>query len=579
MFSRNRSLARLRSEHFDLVVIGGGITGAGVALDAASRGLRTALIERDDFASGTSSKSSKMVHGGLRYLQQGDVALVREALVERHRLLRNAPHLVRPLPFVLPMFAKGGVVPAKIARALGGAMWAYDAAGGWRVGHLHRHLDVQETVGFVPCIRPESIAGGYLYWDAAADDARLTLAVCRTASLHHGAVVANRVRAVGIERNEQGSACGVHIEADGDRCTVSTSAVVNAAGVWADAIHRFEDDDLAETIRPARGVHVSVPRELVPTSVAAILPVRGDRRSVFVVPQGDIAYIGTTDTDDDGPLDDPRCTPDDIAYLLGAVNAATTAQLEPSDVLGTWAGLRPLVRTASSSRTADMSRGHRVDRSEAGVVTVIGGKLTTYRRMAADAVDEVVRHVLGPSAPTGSRRCRTASLALRGAADFDTVEAAAHRFGVPAHTARHLADRYGGEARAVMELLVEDPALERPLVDGLPYLAAEAVFAVRAEMATSVDDVLSRRTRARLFARDAAAGAADDIAQLIAPDLGWTANEAAASAAEFRALCEHERETGELPPTVRRRDERRDTHPGDAAAAGAPPSDRRTSHD
>ena len=545
-FDRATSLSRLRSEEFDVVVIGAGVTGSGVALDAASRGLKTALIERDDIASGTSSKSSKLIHGGLRYLQQGDVTLVYEALAERQRLLDNAPHLVTPLPFLIPMFGKGGVVPAKIARAMGAAMWAYDLTGGLRIGKRHRRCTKEEVLRHMPVLKADRVVSGYLYHDAAADDARLTLALCRTAALHHGAVVANRCAVVGLDRTGT-RVTGVEVEADGEQFRIAARAVVNAAGVWADDVRSLETGDHPGSMRPAKGVHVTVPHHLIGNDVAVIVPVSKDRRSVFINPVGDLAYIGTTDTDYDGPLENPQITPDEVAYLLGAVNASCTTNLTPADVVGTWAGLRPLVKSVASGRTADMSRHHQVIRSAGGVVTITGGKLTTYRRMAAAAVDEVVTSVLGSAAPTGAKATRTKHLRLRGADGHETVVDVARSHGVSPTAARHLASRYGGEARAVMALIASDPSLGKALVVGLPYLRAEAVFAARHEMACSVDDVLSRRTRARLYGRDDAADAAESVAELIAPELGWSAQQAAASAAEFRTLCDDERRAGGLP--------------------------------
>lgn len=549
-FQRSDALEALASERFDVVVIGGGITGAGVALDAAARGLRTALIEAGDFASGTSSKSSKLVHGGLRYLQQGEVGLVYEALAERQRLLNNAPHLVTPLPFLIPMFGRDGVIPAKIARLLGAAMWGYDLTGGFRIGKLHRRVTKDEALEFFPTLPPDNLVSGYLYYDAAADDARLVLAVLRTASHDHGAVIANRVRAVGLPR-EAGRVRGVEVEAHTAagtrRFTIEAASVVNAAGVWSDDVRALDEGHHPDSIRPAKGVHISIPHRLVGNTIAAVIPVPKDRRSVFVVSHGDLTYVGTTDTDYDGPLDDPQCTREDIEYLLGALNAAIVNTVTVEDVVGTWAGLRPLVKSASSGRTADLSRRHRVRRSQSGLVTITGGKLTTYRKMAADTVDELVAHVL-PRGATTRRRSPTKKLRLRGATGYDTLERAARSFpAVPKESIGHLAGRYGGEARALFTLIEADPTLAAPLVPGLPYLRAEAVFAARYEMAQSVDDVLSRRTRARIFARDDAADAADEVATLIAPELGWTDAQAEASAAEFRRLCEEERTAADLP--------------------------------
>ncbi len=545
-FDRTTSLDRLRTETFDLVVIGGGVTGAGVALDAAARGLSVALVERDDFSQGTSSKSSKLIHGGLRYLQQGDVQLVYEALAERQRLLKNAPHLVKLLPFLLPMFGKGGVIPAKIARLLGMAMWGYDLTGGYRVGKLHKRVTKQEALGYMPTLPAKNLVSGYLYFDAAADDSRLVVTILRTASLHHGAVVANRCAVVGLTNGAAGNVNGVTVTADGETFTIDTRAVVNAAGVWADQVRTFDEGIDPDSMRPAKGIHISVPHHLVRNSIAAVIPVPKDRRSVFVVPQGDFTYIGTTDTDYDGPLDDPQCTDADIDYLLSAINANNVNTITRADICGTWAGLRPLVKSASSGRTADLSRGHNIVRSASGVVTITGGKLTTYRHMAADTVDEVVREVLGARAPEGSKRSVTKKLRLRGADGYSSVAGAARGYGVNRTDAEHLANRYGGEARALMSMIQADPSLGEPLVAGLPYLRAEAVFAARYEMAHSVDDVLSRRTRARLYGRADSAAAADAVAELIAPELGWDSSAAAASAAEYRALCDHERDAAGL---------------------------------
>ncbi|MEZ5320579.1 MAG: glycerol-3-phosphate dehydrogenase/oxidase [Microthrixaceae bacterium] len=544
-FDRATSLRRLRSERFDVVVVGGGVTGAGVALDAASRGLRVAMVERHDLASGTSSKSSKLVHGGLRYLQQGDVALVYEALAERQRLLQNAPHLVTLLPFLIPMFGKGGVIPAKISRLLGSAMWGYDLTGGFRVGRLHQRIDKEEALGYLPTLPPDDLVSAYLYYDAAADDARVVLTIARTAALHFGAVVANYVEVLGLRKGATGLVDGVEVEADGERFTIDAAAVVNATGVWSDTIRTLDEGADPDSIRPAMGVHIAVPYHLVRNTIAAVIPVPKDRRSVFVVRHGDLTYIGTTDTDYEGPLDDPRCRPEDVDYLLDAINRCNTGTITRDDIVGSWAGLRPLVKSASSGRTADLSRGHRVIRSRSGVVTISGGKLTTYRHMAADTVDEVVS-VLGARAPRGARRCVTKQLRLRGADGHDTVVDAAERYGVGRDVAEHLAGRYGGEARAVMALVRDDPSLCEPLVAGLPYIAAEAVFAVRHEMARTVDDVLSRRTRARLFGRADSSDAADRVASLLSTELGWSDDQAAASAKDYRERCDAERDTAGL---------------------------------
>ena len=531
-FDRATALQRLADEPFDLLVVGGGITGAGVALDAASRGLRTALVERDDFASGTSSKSSKLVHGGLRYLQQREYRLVYEALAERQRLRVNAPHLVRVLPFLLPVLTKDGLISRRLARALGTAMWLYDLTGGLRIGKLHKRISKAEALAHMPTLKADRVAGGYLYYDAQADDARLTLTLARTAALDHGAVVANYASVVGLSKGPDGAVQGAVIEADGQRIDVRASVVVNAAGVWADEVRALDEGHNPGAIRPAKGVHITVPWSKVRNDIAAVVPVPKDRRSVFVVPWGDYTYIGTTDTDYDGSIDDPQCTADDVRYLLNAINFSVAEPLDESDILGTWAGLRPLVRDASSERTADLSRRHAVMRSTAGVITVTGGKLTTYRKMAADTVDAAVEQ-LGRGG-----RSRTKKLPLRGADGFDAI------------TDEHLASRYGSEARVVQAIVDAEPAMGEPLVPGLPYRKAEAVYAARYEMAHTLDDVLSRRTRARLLGRDASAAVATEVAALVAPELGWTDERRDAEARRYVELVTAERHAADLPETA-----------------------------
>jgi glycerol-3-phosphate dehydrogenase len=538
-FDRNTMLERLRQEVFDVLIVGGGITGVGVALDAASRGLRTALVERDDFASGTSSKSSKMVHGGLRYLQQGDVRLVYEALHERQRLRRNAPHLVSVLPFMIPILGRPGtasdtksVVSRKIARALGSAMWMYDVTGGWRIGKLHRRLKAPAALAHMPTMSAERVVAAYLYFDAAVDDARLVVSIARTAAAH-GAAVANGCRVIAFTHDTGGSVDGATVEADGTTFSVRARAVVNASGVWSDDVRALDELADPDSIRPAKGVHVVVPWHKVRNDIAVVIPVPKDKRSLFVVPWGPVGngsfthtYVGTTDTDYDGPLDDPRCTTEDVAYVLRALNASVTTGVTIDDVTGVWAGLRPLVKSAESGRTADLSRRHRVTRNEHGVITVTGGKLTTYREMAEDTVDEVL-------AALGQRsRCRTKRLRVLGAMS---------------RPSSHLKARFGTMAVQVQQLADANPVLAEPLVAGLPYLAAEAVYAVRHEMARSLDDVLSRRTRARLFDLEATIAAAPRVAELIASELAWDETEVARQTDEFVARCRADAEAMRAP--------------------------------
>ncbi|MDQ1515089.1 MAG: glycerol-3-phosphate dehydrogenase [Actinomycetota bacterium] len=564
---RERYLERLASEPFDVLVVGGGITGAGVALDAAGRGLRTALVERGDFAAGTSSRSSKLVHGGLRYLQQKEFRLVYEALAERQRLLRLAPHLVKPLPFLIPIFAAGvaGQTKARAyARGIGMALWMYDMTGGARIGKLHRRLSRREALELMPDLDGRKLAAGFLYYDARVDDARLTLSVVKTAA-SLGAVTANRVEATGLLRSGglvQGAVLTDRLT--GREFETHAAVVINAAGVWADELRAFDEGANPRSIRPAKGVHITLPAGRPALDIAAVLSVPGDRRSVFVIPWGDRIYVGTTDTDYDGPLDDPQCTAADIDYLLGALNAWVTKPVGRHEVLGAWAGLRPLVGgsgtlaavpAGKAGRTADLSRRHSVRVAPSGLVTIVGGKLTTYRAMAEDTVDEAVRvmRLQGSGGGSGRRGAdrrggrvpdsRSGSTPLFGAEGYEelTEDGAAERLGVAPDVLAHLAGRFGGHARTVAAMVRDRPELGERLVPGLPYLKAEAVYAVRYEMALTLEDVLSRRTRALLLDAAASAGAAASVAGLMSAELGWSDEERSRQVDAFLALVERQR--------------------------------------
>jgi glycerol-3-phosphate dehydrogenase len=563
-FDRESALERLRAETFDVLVIGGGATGCGVALDAASRGLRTALVEGRDFASGTSSKSSKLIHGGLRYLQQHDYLLVHEALNERQRLIRNAPHLVHPLPFLIPLFGKNGVVAKGVAKAYSVALWTYDLTGGVRIGHRHRRIGAAEALEHLPGLRTDRLVASFLYWDAQTDDARLTLALARTAA-RRGAVLANYApMATLLEKG--GRLCGARLL---DGTEIGAKVVVNATGVWSDQVATMAEPEPATgmtappvSLRPAKGVHLAVPAEKLPCDYAAVLTVPGDKRSIFVVPwaadeasgplgPGRYTYVGTTDTDYSGPLDDPQCTAEDVAYLLAAVNAWTMADLAPGDVTGTWAGLRPLISDARSARTADLSRRHRVITSPNGLVTVTGGKLTTYRRMAADTVDRVTDQLSGPgrgrfhrSARRALRVGRTRNLVLiggdNGGRPAPEVAEKAKKAGLSPSALAHLTGRHGSETGEVVSLCQANPSLAQPLVPGLPYIKAEAVYSARHEMAVTLADVLTRRTRALILNRAASMQAAPDVAALVGAELGWDSAERDRQVGRLRAEAEVE---------------------------------------
>ena len=560
-FVRATSLEALASESFDVLVIGGGMTGTGVAVDAASRGLSVALIERDDFASGTSSKSSKMVHGGLRYLQQHEFRLVYENLHERQRLLDNAPHLVAPLPFLIPLFGKDGVVSKTVARSYKTALWLYDVTGGVRIGKRHKEISRQEVVSHLPSLDVSHLVAGFLYYDARGDDARVALTLARTAA-DHGAVVVNYAKATEFLHDATGRVTGARVvpNAPGDSAVpieVSARVVVNAAGVWADEVSWLEEGVKDQTITPAKGVHISVPADRLPCDVAAVIPVVKDKRSVFVVPweESPYVFIGTTDTAYEGGLDDPTCDPEDVAYLLDAINTLTTSNLTVDDVTGVWAGLRPLIKpskgTKVSARTADLSRRHKVETSKEGVVLITGGKWTTYRLMAEDAVDEVARQL------PGTWKCKTRSLPLHGA-PAKKKEAEAALPGVDDEVAAHLLHRYGTDAATVASLIVGDPSLGEPLIDSLPFLGAEVVYAVRSEMAVTLDDVLSRRTRARLQNARATRKASKRAAKLMAQELGWDKDRRKGEVKAFRALIDADLAAAGLTATADETDDSED---------------------
>ncbi|MGA7833679.1 MAG: glycerol-3-phosphate dehydrogenase/oxidase [Acidimicrobiales bacterium] len=530
-FQRTDAFQRMSSSNFDVVVIGAGMTGAGVALDAASRGLRVALIDCGDIASGTSSKSSKMAHGGLRYLQQKEFRLVYENLRERQRMLHNAPYLIQPLPFLIPLFGSNGVVSKTIVRGYATALRIYDLSGGWRIGHRYRRITREEALSHLPTLRTDRLVAGFLYYDARGDDARVALTLAKSAALMFDASVASYVRAVGVtEINGRVTGVSCRDERSGCEFTIATRSIVNATGVWADSIFTLAEGRDSHRITPAKGVHVSVPQSRLPADVAAVFSVPNDRRSIFVVPFEDApyTYVGTTDTAYNGSLDDPTCGPEDVAYLLSTVNASTSSNLTTSDVTGVWAGLRPLLAPEKgrtiSERTADLSRRHQVTDSKDGVVHVTGGKWTTYRKMAEDAVDALKPYF------SSLARVRTKSLRLYGTGSWRPSGA----------LEEHLYHRFGEDALTVLEMVKSDPRLGEPSIDGLPYIAAEFIYSAREEMVSTLVDLLTRRTRAHLTDARATLDAARAIAQLVAPELGWSPDDVAREVESYRALVGYE---------------------------------------
>jgi len=515
--TRAEALARFQADTFDIAIIGGGITGAGIARDAAQRGLAVALLEKGDFASGTSSKSSRMIHGGLRYLRQRHVHLVRESLVERGVLLRLAPHLVHPMPYLLPVY-EGGANKRFVLRA---GLTAYDLLAGRRRLQRHRSLSREALERAEPAIRTDGLQGGFRYFDCLVNDARLTLATARSAARDHAAV-ASYVEATGV-LSEGGRVTGVHFtdRLNGSTGTLRAHVVVAAAGPWTDQVRALAG--APPILRPTKGIHVVVGHARLPVSNAVAFAFRD--RMLFAVPYGDYTYIGTTDTDYPGDPGQARVETDDVAYVIEAANSAFTVDLSPDDVLSTWAGVRPLVYEEGTP--SDVGRDYEIQVGPEGFITIAGGKLTTYRAMAEDLVDGVVRQEarrLGGARPP----CRTASTTLPGG-DLDrferyreaTAAALEEGWGLSRQAAYHLPDTYGTEYLKVLAYARHSPDLLRPLAPDVPVLAAEAIYAVEEEMALTLEDFMARRTDLMLFEPQHGLEAAGRAADLMGEALGW----------------------------------------------------------
>ncbi len=499
MLNRDRALQTLADEQFDVVVFGGGITGAGVALDAASRGYSVALVEQSDYASGTSGRSSKLIHGGLRYLQSFDLGLVREALLERQLLVELAPHLVRPLPMVVPAF--DGARPDRMT-GIGLNMYDVMAAPPLRGRRRraaeqgdaywsparHRAIAGDEVTELLPALTPRAPSGGYLFYDCQTDDARLVLTVLGEAE-RFGAICANRLQVTDVR---PGTAVNVTDRETGNGFVVRAANVVNATGVWADRIRADELHSEAEVpqIVPSRGTHVTVALDQLPLVGGAIVPV-GDGRSIFALPWLGRILIGTTDSGYDGDIEHVRPSAQDIDYLLDAVNEFFVTRLSPSDLTGAYAGVRPLISSGDSRKSVDISRRADLYETSSGLITITGGKLTTWRRMAKLVVDRLVERD-GRQAP-----CRTHEIPLGAPIDPDALRRVP---GIADDAYGQLAGRYGYAAERVLELAADNRELAQPIVAGLPDLLAEAPFSARNEQARSVGDVLLRRTRLGLLA-------------------------------------------------------------------------------
>ncbi len=519
--SRAERLRLLSAEPFDVLVIGGGVTGAGAARDAALRGLRVALVEREDFASGTSSRSSRLIHGGVRYLEHGHLGLVFESSIERMRLLRLAPHLVRPLAFTWPVY-EGARIPRW---KLNAGLMLYDALALFRNVKGHRGLNARQVIESEPLLRSDGLKGGARYYDAATDDARLTFANALGAS-EAGAVVLNHASVRGL-LIEEGKACGALVvdQLTGQELPVRARALVNATGPWSDEIRKLDTHRDAPAVRGSKGVHISVPRERLGNRDALTLLSPVDGRVMFVLPAGTHAIIGTTESATRAHPAEVRASEKDVEYLLASANAFfPQAQLTRADVVSAWAGIRPLVAKgyAGQGDAGSASREHAIDVSPTGVITISGGKLTTYRVMARDVVNAVERQLGVPR-----RKSPTETLPLPGGdmLSLDAeLEAALPTVG-HADVARHLVRAYGSRWRQVWSLTQEDASLAQPLAQGLPYLRAEAAHGVTHELVHTLADLLIRRLKVAFETKDLGAEAARAAAEVMAPRLGWDAEQ------------------------------------------------------
>ncbi len=545
---RTHNVSLLQKEQFDVLVIGGGVTGAGVALDAVTRGYRVALVEKADFASGTSSKSTKLVHGGIRYLPNFDFALVHEGLVERGLLLRNAPFLVHPLGFVLPIYEgerhpvgmpvtpPGGIGLSKL---LDLGLWLYDVMAGGNNVHRHRRLSRAEVLKLAPSIISQGLQEGFLYYDAQTNDARLTITLLRTAA-SFGAIIANYSEVTSFLM-EDGQVRGATVcdRLAEQEITIRARHVVNATGVFTEQVEALAGEQPQIQIEPSKGVHLVFSRADLPIGESAIvLPETDDKRILFLVPWESRVLFGTTDTGS-GELDHPEASQQDIAYLLGHLNRYLATRLTPEQIVSVYAGYRPLLKARTGNHSnARLSRTHAVLQSPTGLVSITGGKLTGYRRMAQDTVDVLSKR-------DGSRPLHlTQSLPLQGSAGWlnsrQQLEQLAVELGLAPDIVAQLSRSYGTEMRHVLDIIARDTTLAERLIDDLPYTRAAVVYACRYEMAMTPYDVLGRRTSIVLEDRRRGLDAVADVAALMAHELGWSEEQQRTQVQSYRETIQQE---------------------------------------
>ena len=532
---RESAISQLATEQFDILVIGGGVNGVGAALDAASRGLKVALIEAQDIAAGTSSRSSKLIHGGLRYLEQYDFKLVREALHERELMVSTlCPHLVKPVGFLFPLTEK-----LKERTYVGAGLALYDALRGFqRSLPWHKHLSQRQINEIAPSLRHDLVTGAIKYFDAQVDDARHTMAVARTAA-RHGALIATQVSAESLIR-EGKRVVGVNALdlASGKKIAIKAGATVMCAGVWSDQLHERFELTPGYNVTMSKGAHIVVPGSAIKSDAGIII--KTPVSVLFLIPWGDKWIVGTTDTPYEGDRAEPFATQEDVQYILDQANRVLKPKLRAKDIIGVYAGLRPLVANKKSATTTKLSREHTVDRPAPGFVSIAGGKYTTYRVMAEDVIDRAVlelRRVTKDSV--------TEKLPLVGADGYFALEQQKERIalenGLTVETVTHLLNRHGSLISEILMIIKEQPKLAKRLDSDLPYIQAEIIYAVSHEGAQSVDDVISRRTRLSFEATNHAVHLAEEVAALISPVLGWSAKDRKASIAQYLEMVAREK--------------------------------------
>ncbi len=532
---RLAALKSLAGEDFDLLIIGGGVTGVGAALDAASRGLKVALVESQDFASGTSSRSSKLIHGGLRYLEQYDFKLVREALHERELMVSSlAPHLVKPVGFLYPLHEK-----YRERTYVGAGLALYDVLRGFqRALPWHKHLSEKKIAEIAPSLRSDLVNGAIKYFDAQVDDARHTLAIARTAA-RHGAVIASRVECEELVRDGK-RVVGAKVRDlnSGKRITVSAKVTVMCAGVWSDELHEKFGIKPGYKVAMSKGAHIVLPKSAIKSDSGIIL--KTAISVLFIIPWADKWIVGTTDTPYKADRNNPVATKEDVEYIIDQANRVLHPKISANEIIGVYAGLRPLVANASDSKTTKLSREHTVDRPVPGFVSIAGGKYTTYRVMGKDVIDLAVndlRRIVADSV--------TEKIPAIGADGYFALEQQSAQLaelsGLSVETITHLLNRYGSTIEDIFKIIESDKKLAQQLTSDHPYLKAEIVYAATHEGAQSVDDVISRRTRIAFEANDGGESLASAVATLIAPILGWDAAAKKASVSEFTKQLKIER--------------------------------------